>query len=1079
MRVVKRGVMVATIVSMMLAVAPAAHAVTLPGGFQAVTVFDGLDAPAAVRFAGGATDPVFVAEKRGTVVAYSSLTDATPTTVVDLRSDVYNRDDRGLLGLAIDPAWPTRPYVYLLYTRDADIGGAAPKWGTGGDYDPCALTNGSCAVSGRLVRITVDTGTLTETQAGDRVVLVDDWCAQFSSHTIGDLRFGPGPNPQLYAGGGDGASYDDLDFGQFGTASGFGGTGNVCGDPPGGTDDLAAPSAEGGALRAQDLLTPDDPTGLSGSIIRVDPDTGDASPGNPLADSPTADANAKRIVAEGLRNPFRFTVRPGTDELWLGDVGWNKWEELNRVVDPGGAVDNFGWPCYEGDPTGSANQAGYSGAGLSLCADLYAAGPSAVVPPYWATDHRTRSRPCAVEEDPLVGFQSSANTGLAFQGAGGSYPASYTAGGLFVANYGRACIWFLPPGGNGLPDPAAVSTFADFETGTGEAGPIGVERGPGGDLYWVDIVGGRIVRADYSPDRPVAKAVADKTNGPLPLTVTFDASTSSDPQGDPLSYAWDLDGNGSYETDTGSTPTVETTYTTGGIVYARARVSETGDPSSSSESAPIRIDPGNTPPRAVDMAVTGKDGSSPYRDLVEGDEWYAGQSLKVQGFATDDEDGGTPDVSGWTWAVILRHCVGQSCHSHTIAEEPAKDTFFLKAPDHDAPSYLQLRLTVRDAGGLETTITRDLHPATRSMDLRSVPAGRTLSLGSDAAPTPWGATLIRGGERTITAAAQEVEGGRTYVFDRWNDDANAPRIRPVTSWTNHTYTAVYRSSPGVAAPTVTGTPVVGSLLTETDGAVDGTAPVQVGRVWERCDAQGSACVPISGETGTTHRVALDDIGSRLRVVVTAQNAIGTGEAASTPTAVVPPLRGTSVPPGGTDTPPPLGSGTDPGPSPTPSTRATRPFTARAVFRLPPNQRCMPAGRRLRLGYLRPKGLTINLVLAGIRGKRTVRLTGRKARAGFDVGRAPRKGFTIDLAVRTSTGVWAKTERTYISCGAAAATASAASASAATVSDAAATPPRSGAAAKVARSAPRASAAARPTRRARQHGRLALCPLFRL
>ena len=147
MHPVKRGVMVAVVVSMMLTVAPAAHAVTLPGGFQAVTVFDGLEAPSAVRFAGGASDPVFVAEKRGTVLAYSSLADATPTTVVDLRAEVYNRDDRGLLGLAIDPAWPTRPYVYLLYSRDADIGGAAPKWGAGsGDYDPCVLTNGSCAV---------------------------------------------------------------------------------------------------------------------------------------------------------------------------------------------------------------------------------------------------------------------------------------------------------------------------------------------------------------------------------------------------------------------------------------------------------------------------------------------------------------------------------------------------------------------------------------------------------------------------------------------------------------------------------------------------------------------------------------------------------------------------------------------------------------------------------------------------------------------------------------------------------------------------------------------------------------------
>ena len=552
---------------------------------------------------------------------------------------------------------------------------------------------------------------------------------------------------------------------------------------------MASPSAEGGALRAQDLLTPGDPASLSGSIIRIDPDTGAPSPGNPTREF--TDGRRKRQADRrgGTAQPVPVTVRPGTSELWLGDVGWSKWEEINRVIDPSGTVDNFGWPCYEGGPGGSAKQAGYAGAGLALCSTLYAAGPSAVVAPYWSDDHRARSRPCAVGEDPQVSFQSSAVTGLAFQGAGGSYPASYPAGGLFVANYGRACIWFMPPGGDGLPDPSAISTFADFEAGAGEGGPIGVERGPGGDLFWVDVVDGRIMRADYSPDRPIAKVVADKTYGPLPLTVNFDAGTSSDPQGEALSYAWDLDGDGSYETDTGSVPTVEQTYTAGGIIYARARVAESGDPSSSSDTAPIRIDAGNTPPHDVAMIVKDASGN---RALAEGDEWYAGQSLKVEGVATDTEDGGAPGLEGWSWAVVLRHCVGQSCHSHTIAEEPGKDTFYLKAPDHDAPSYLQLRLTVRDAGGLATTITKDFHPAARSMTLRSVPEGRTLSLGSDAAPTPWSAELIRGGERTITAAAQEVAGGRTYVFDRWSDDASAPRIRAVTSWTDDVYTAWYR-----------------------------------------------------------------------------------------------------------------------------------------------------------------------------------------------------------------------------------------------------------------------------------------------
>jgi glucose/arabinose dehydrogenase len=100
---------------------------------------------------------------------------------------------------------------------------------------------------------------------------------------------------------------------------------------------------EGGALRSQDVRTTGDPTGLDGAILRVDPDTRGAMAGNP---NTTGDAGARRIVAHGLPIPFRFALRPGTNEVWTGDVGWGSWEEINRVVP--GAVRNFGWPCFEG-----------------------------------------------------------------------------------------------------------------------------------------------------------------------------------------------------------------------------------------------------------------------------------------------------------------------------------------------------------------------------------------------------------------------------------------------------------------------------------------------------------------------------------------------------------------------------------------------------------------------------------------------------------------------------------------------------------------------------------------------------------
>ncbi len=147
---------------------------------------------------------------------------------------------------------------------------------------------------------------------GREKVLIEDWCQQYSSHSIGNLAFGS--DGALYVSGGDGASFAFADYGQKGSPL------NPCGDPPGGVGAThTPPTAEGGALRSQDLRTSGDPVSLDGAILRVDPATGNALPDNPLHRSNLP--NTRRIIAYGLRNPFRFTIRPGTNEIWVGDVG--------------------------------------------------------------------------------------------------------------------------------------------------------------------------------------------------------------------------------------------------------------------------------------------------------------------------------------------------------------------------------------------------------------------------------------------------------------------------------------------------------------------------------------------------------------------------------------------------------------------------------------------------------------------------------------------------------------------------------------------------------------------------------------
>jgi len=86
-------------------------------------------------------------------------------------------------------------------------------------------------------------------------------------------------------------------------------------------------------------------------------------------------------------------------------------------------------------------------------------------------------------------------------------------------------------------------------------------------------------------------------------------------------------------------------------------------------------------------------------------------------------------------------------------------------------------------------------------------------------------------------------------------------------------------------PTITGTAKEGQTLTASRGIWQ-NSPTSFRFRWQRCDADGTGCVSLVGETLRTYIVDANDVGHRLRVVVTASNADGSASAASEPTAVV-------------------------------------------------------------------------------------------------------------------------------------------------------------------------------------------------
>jgi glucose/arabinose dehydrogenase len=722
--VLRRSVLLVVAVGLALAgCGPLPAYPPLVSGFTDEVVLQGLNQPTAVEFA--ADGRVFVAEKRGVVKVFDGLEDTTPTTFADLRTNVLNHWDRGLLGLALAPGFPADPYVYVLYTYDALPGGTAPHWGSPGvNSDPCptppGFTDDGCVATGRLSRLRAAGNVMT----GAEQVLVQGWCQQFPGHSVGTVAFGP--DGALYAGSGEGAAFTGgIDYGQRGDPL------NPCGDPPGGAGAvLTPPTAEGGSLRAQDLRTAGDPVGLSGSIIRVDPATGAGLAGNPL--SASTDANARRIVAYGFRNPFRFTFRPGTSEIWVGDVGWNTWEELDRVPSPAAPLENFGWPCYEGSP----RQGNWDAANLRICEDLYAT-TGAVTAPRYAyrfSDRVAENDAC----DP-----GRALSGVAFY-RGGAYPDRYD-GALFFADYSRKCISVVLPGADGAPDLSRREVFA-----SSAAVPVELQTGPGGDLFYVDF-GGAVHRISYSANAvPQAVLLADPVTGPPPLTVGFDGRWSSDPDRDALSYAWDLDGDGAFDDGTASQATW--TYGQAGVVTARLRVSD-GHGGTATASRAIVV--GHSPTAIIDTPVAGT-------------RWSVGDTISFSGRGTDADEG-TLASSALAWALVLHHCTtATACHAHPLGTFDGSTGSFV-APDHEYPSYLELVLTATDRTGLSSSTSRRLDPNPVTMTITSDPAGIPLTVGGGTVSTPATVPLIVGSETTVGAPSAAVVGGRQYAFRSWSD----------------------------------------------------------------------------------------------------------------------------------------------------------------------------------------------------------------------------------------------------------------------------------------------------------------------
>jgi glucose/arabinose dehydrogenase len=304
---------------------------------------------------------------------------AGKTPLLDVSKRITSGGERGLLGIALHPGFPSDSRIFVDYT---DLDGNSVV----SSFD--LLTDGS----GRF------------DPSSESIFLQVD--QPFPNHNGGGIAFGP-----------DGFLY---------IALGDGGSG---GDPM------------GNGQRLDTLLA---------KILRIDvdhPGFGPAytSPGdNPFVGRAGAKAE---IWLYGLRNPFRFSFDRSNGDLWIGDVGQNKWEEVDVVRAGLGGGQDFGWNVMEGahcyQPADNCDRKG-----LSLPVAEYG-----------------HDQGCAI-----IG-------GFVYRGS--AYPI--LRGGYLFSDSCSGTIWAIPAATNGPVTPVAV--------GEATGSPAGFGQDPAGELYLANLDG--------------------------------------------------------------------------------------------------------------------------------------------------------------------------------------------------------------------------------------------------------------------------------------------------------------------------------------------------------------------------------------------------------------------------------------------------------------------------------------------------------------------------------------------------------------------------------------------------------------
>src|SRR6185503_11633325 len=151
-----------------------------------------------------------------------------------------------------------------------------------------------------------------------------------------------------------------------------------------------------------------------------------------------------------------------------------------------------------------------------------------------------------------------------------------------------------------------------------------------------------------------------------------------------------------------------------------------------------------------------------------GTAYTAGDVIVYAGTGSDPEDGTLP-AGAFTWQIDFHHAT----HVHPFLAPTSGATsgsFVPAAVGHtESNVWYRIYLTVRDSGGLTTTVFRDVLPRTVQLTFATSPAGLSVRLDGQPQTTPLTVTGVVGVQRTLEAPSPQTVGGRTYEFVSWSD----------------------------------------------------------------------------------------------------------------------------------------------------------------------------------------------------------------------------------------------------------------------------------------------------------------------